>query len=105
MAPYLATLLLGADFEVDVDLRAVVELADGFSVALVAFELGVDFVVDVGEAREAVGAVIANDVGFYGVRARVGEVDDGAGNGIVVIVKNLAVEKAALLLVFLIRRS
>src|SRR5205807_834557 len=37
---------VGVDFEIDIDLGAVVKLADGLGVALVPAVLGVDFVVD-----------------------------------------------------------
>src|ERR1700678_4796149 len=63
----------GADAQVDVDLGAVVELADRFGIALVAVELGVDFVVHgAGECGEAIGAVLADDVGLNRARAGVG---------------------------------
>jgi len=57
-------LFSGVDLEVDVDLGAVVELADGLGVALVIVELGVDFVVHVRKAGEAVGAVLSHDYRF-----------------------------------------
>jgi len=50
----------------------------------VAVKLGVDLVVDGGrERREAVAAVLADDVGFYGTGSRIGDVDDGVGKGII----------------------
>jgi len=87
---------MGVDFKDQVDLGAVVELAYRFGVALVVVELRVDFVVDgAGERGEAVRAVLADDVGLDGARARVGHIDDGVGKGIVVTIEDLAEQQLA----------
>jgi hypothetical protein len=82
--------------EIEVDLGAIVELADGLGLALMTFVLGVDLVVNgVGECGEAVAAILADDVGFYGAGARIGQINDGVGNGIVMRVEDFAKQQAA----------
>jgi len=88
--------LMFVDFENEIDLGAVVELAYGFCFALMAVELGIDFVVDgAGKRGKAVSAVLANDVGLNGSGAGVGHIDDGIRNGIVVTVEHLAEQQLA----------
>ena len=95
--------LAGIDSEVEVDLGAIVELADGLGVALMAVVLGVDLVVDGGgESGKAVGAIPAHDVGFHSTGSRIGDVDNGVRKRVVLRVENLAVEQAANGLLFLI---
>ena len=96
----------GIDLQVEVDLGTVVELADGFGIALTALELSVDLVVDGGgEGGKAIGAVRADDVGFHGASASVGDVNDGVGKRIVLRVEHFAEEQAADRLLFLVRRG
>jgi hypothetical protein len=97
--PDRATGLLGVDLEIDIDLWAVIELADRFGVAFVAVELGVNLVIDRGETGKTVSAVFADDVGFYGVGTGVGEIHDRVGDRIVMLIEDFAVEQAALLLI------
>ena len=81
---------MGVDLEIDVDLWPVVELAHRFCIALAAVNLSVDLVVHVGEPWETVGPVLADDVGLDGVSARIGEIDDGADDRIILLVQHLA---------------
>jgi hypothetical protein len=94
-----------ADLEIDVDLRAVVELADRLGIALVAVVLSVDLVVDGREAGEAIRAFLADNVGLHGVGAGVGEIYDRADYGIIPQIKDFAVEQAALGFVFVVGKS
>src|SRR5208282_3998053 len=83
--------LLGINPQVDVDLVAVVEMADGLGIALLAIELGVDLVVDVGrELGEMIGPVGPYNVTLDRLGARVGKVDHGIRNWIVLPVDHLA---------------
>ena len=87
---------VGVDLEDHVDLGSIVELAYRFGVALVAVELRVDFVVDgTGERREAIGAILTDDVGLDGARARVGHIDDSVGKGIIATIEDLAEQQLA----------
>jgi hypothetical protein len=55
--------------------------------------LGVNFVVDVGiETAEAVVSGIVGDVGPYGLRFHVLQIDDSGGNGVFVLVDHAAVK-------------
>ena len=91
----------GADFQRDVDLGAIVELANRFGCALVFIELGIDFVIDARlEPGKTVGSVSTNDVGFYGACLRVGEIDDGVGQRTVSGVEDFAGEQSGLVYFF-----
>jgi hypothetical protein len=88
--------LAGVNLQVNVDLGAVVELADGLGIALMAFVLGVDLVVDgAGKGGEAIGAIGSDDVAFDGAGAAVGEVNDGVGERVILQVEDLTEKKAA----------
>ena len=94
------------DFQVEVDLRTVVKLADRFSVALAALVLGINLVVDGGGQRgKAVCTVRADDVGFNGSIAGIGDVDDCIRQGIVLRVEDLAEKQAADDLFFFVGRG
>src|SRR5579872_4223147 len=94
--------LFRIDSQIDVNLGAIVELADRFRIAFVAVELGVDLVVGGGKAGKAVGAFVPDDIGFYSVRAQVGKVDDRVEDRIVLLIENLAQKKPALGFFFLV---
>ena len=70
-----------------------------------AVQLGVDFIVQ-GRRKgwEAVGAVLAYDVSFHGPGARVGYIDNGVRQRIVLGIEDLAKQQPAVGLVFLIGR-
>ena len=90
-------------FQVDIDLRPIVELAHRTGIALSIIELGVHFIIDSRETREAVSTVLTNDVGFHRVGARIGEVDDGADNGVILLVEHLPRKQSALLFIFFVK--
>src|SRR5258708_32580322 len=96
---------LCVDLEIDVYLGPVVELTDRLGVALAVIMLSVNLVIHSGQAREAVGAILADDVGLHRMSARIGEVNDGPHHGIILLVEHFAVEQAALLLIFLVGGS
>src|SRR5213083_902085 len=97
---------VGVDFEVNIDLGAVVELADGLGIALLALVLGIDFVVHRrGERRKAVGAVYSDNIGLNGPSAGIGDVDDGVGKRVVLRIEHFAEEQTADGLLFLVGRS
>ena len=93
------------DFEIDVNLGTIVELADRAGVAFVAFELGVHLIVHVGESRKAIGAVLPDDVGFYRMGPGVGEINDGTNDGIVMLIEHLAGQQTALGAILFIERG
>ena len=71
--------LLGINPQIYVDRRPRVELAHRLGIALVAFELRVDFVVDTrGKRGEAVDSVLPCDKRFNRTRASVREINDRA---------------------------
>src|SRR6202522_25961 len=87
----------GVDFQADVNLRPIVELADGFRAAFVVVELGINFIIDAGQKRwKTVGAVGADDVGFHRAGVRVRQVDDRVRQRIVAAIEHLAREQAGL---------
>ena len=91
------------DFQVHVDLGAVVELANPFGIALFAVILGIDFVIDGrGEGGKTVRTVFADDVSFHGSSSCVGDIDDGVGYGIVLLVENFSKKQASGGFLFLI---
>src|ERR1700683_3588306 len=93
------------NLQINVNLCAIVELADGLGVAFLAVVLSIDLIVDRGESGEAICALLADNVGLHGVGAGVGEVDDRADYGIILLIEHLAVEKAALRFVFVVGKS
>ena len=94
------------NLQVEVDLRAVIELADGFGLAFVAFILSVYLVVNSrGEGRKTVGAVRTDNVGLHGAIPRIRDVDDGVGHGVVLRIENLAKEEAAYGFFFFVREG
>lgn len=94
--------LLSIDLQVNVNLRSFVELADGFGLALVPVVLRIDFVIYRGEAGETVGAFLADDVRLHRVSAGIGQVDDGAGDRIILLIKHFTEQQAPLLFFFLV---
>src|SRR5258708_35346977 len=83
--------LFGVDFQADVKLRTIVKLTDGFGAALAVVVLRIHFVIDAGlKSREAIGAVWADDIGFYGAGVSVGKVNDRVRKRIVTGFKLLA---------------
>src|SRR5258708_9651152 len=89
--------LFGVDFQADVKLRTIVKLTDGFGAALAVVVLRIHFVIDAGlKSREAIGAVWANDIGFYGAGVSVGQVNDRVRQRIVTGIQHLASEHAGL---------
>jgi hypothetical protein len=61
-----------------------------------AVDLGVDLVVHVRRhGGEAVGSILADDVGFDGAGARVGEVNDRTGQRVVLLVQHFAGQELA----------
>lgn len=97
---------MGVDFQIEINLGAIVELADCFGIALAPLVLGIDFVIDGGrQSREAVGAVRSNNISLDRASSGIGQVDDGIREGIVLTIKNLAEEEPANCLVFLVERS
>src|SRR5581483_5211229 len=96
--------LLGVDLQNYVHNLAIVELAHGFRVALLPLELGIHLVVDIGrECREAIVAVIADDVGLDISRASIGQIHDRAGKRRILAIENLSREQASGLIFVLIR--
>ena len=97
--------LAGVDFQVEIDLGAVVELTDGFCIALSALVLGIDLVIDSGrESGEAVSPVGSNDVGLDGASAGISEIDDGVRERVILMIKNLAKQQPADGLILLVER-
>src|SRR5258708_18896714 len=94
---------LGMDLQINVDLGAVVELADGFSVAFTIVELSIDLIVDGGEAGKTISAVLPDDIGLYRVGAGIGEIDDGIDHRVILLIEYFAEEQTALLPVLLVR--
>lgn len=69
--------LLCVDSDVQRDVIAVIERADGLCCALLALVVSVDLVVNVGrEAMEAVASVLFGDEALDGERSRVLQIDD-----------------------------
>ena len=67
-------------FQVDRHLCAIVELAHRLVVALSAVMLRVDFVVHIGlQGGEPVAAILADDIGFHGAGACIGEINNCVG--------------------------
>ena len=98
--------LLHIDFQVHIDLGAVIELADSFRVALSPLVLGIDFVIDgAGKRWKAVAAVRSDNVGLDRASAGVGHINDGIRKGIILTIKHLPKEQAPGALVFLIGRG
>lgn len=95
--------LSAVDLEINVDGLTIVELTHRFRVALLPVELGIDLIINIrGEGREAIGAVLTDDVSFYGAGSRVGEVDDSVGQRRVLVIDDPARQEAAVI-VFLFR--
>ena len=95
--------LAGVDFQVEIELGAIVKLADAFCIALFALVLSIDLVIDGGrESREAVSPVGSDDIGLDGASAGIGQIDDGIGEGVILMIKNLAKQEPANSLVFLV---
>src|SRR5258706_15808594 len=87
--------LFGVGLQADVKLRTIVKLTDGFGAALAVVVLRIHFVIDAGlKSREAIGAVWANDMGFYGAGVSVGQVNDRVRQRIVTGIQHLASEQA-----------
>src|SRR5580692_10140445 len=83
--------LLRINSQDDVGCFSIVELAHRLGLALLAFILGVNFVVDVrGKLREVVCAVSADDVTFHRMGAGIGEVDDSIRQRVIVPIEHLA---------------
>src|SRR5437879_7708964 len=89
-------LLFGVNSEVNVHCGAAVELAYGLAVALATIVLSVEFVIGVEGGRwETVLTVLAYDVGFDRARAGVGQVHDGARQGVLLLVDDAAGQEAS----------
>src|SRR5271169_138661 len=73
-------LFVQIDPQVDGGIEAIVELADGFGIALLAVFFGIDLVVGIqAELREAIRAVLLGKEAFYRQGLHVLQVNDGAG--------------------------
>ena len=82
--------------EDDIDLLAVIKLAESLGVALLAFVLRIDFKLDIrGELRETIRTIRPDNVSGHRVGAGIRKVNHGIDQGIVMFVKNLAGEQAA----------
>src|SRR5271157_5632482 len=98
--------LAGIYSQIEVDLGAIVELADGLDVAFAAFVLGVDLVVDGGgKGGETVGAIRPHDIGLNRTSAGVGQINDGVRNGVIPLVEDFAEEQAPGGFLLLVRGS
>jgi hypothetical protein len=93
------------DSEINVNLRTVIELADGPRIAFVVVVLRVDFVIHGGKPWKTVAPVLSHDVGFDGVSPGIREIYDSADHWIVLLVEHFAREQPPLLLIFIIQSA
>jgi hypothetical protein len=99
------TFSVSLNLQINVDLSPIVELTDGLSIALFAVVLSIDLVIHRGEAGKAIRALLTDDVGLHGVGAGVGEVDDRADYGIILLIEDFAIKEATLGFVFVVGES
>lgn len=94
--------LFGRHFQDHVHLGTVVELAKRLGVALRAFVLGVDLVVNGRrKGRKAIGSVLAYDVRSNGTCAGICNVNHGVGECVVLRIKDLTEKQATRAFIFL----
>jgi len=82
--------------EIHVQLMTIVKMTDGLGIALLAVELGIHFVVDVGrEFGKMIGPIRTDNVALDCLGASVGEVHHGIRQWVVLLVDHLAGQSAA----------
>jgi hypothetical protein len=93
-ATWLMIFGFGIDLQTDVDLAAIIELADRLGAALAIIELRIDLVIESGlKSWKAKSTIGSDDVGLYRARMGIRQVDDGIRQRVVAAIQHLACEK------------
>lgn len=89
--PFTKTDLARIDLQDQVNLGAVVELADGLGIAFVVLELGVHLIVDSRSERgEAIAPVFTYNIRLHRASPGVRNINYRIGEGIIVVIQNLS---------------